>query len=165
MTGRRRLRTQQAVSAGGVVSREGERGPEVLLLETPSGQWGLPKGTPEPGEALEETAAREVAEETGLAVAVREKVGTISYWFADAAAGARYHKRVHFWLMDPVGGSLADHDHEHVRVEWVPLEQALGRVTFENSAQILRTAATLLKRRGGREDARPAASRRAKGTP
>ncbi len=138
------FRTRQAVSAGGVVYRRAGDGLEVLLLQTPGGVWGLPKGTPDHGETLLQTARREVREETGLEVAAEEKVGAIDYWFVRAEQRERLHKFVHFWIMRPVGGRLDQHDHEHVSVRWFPLSEALRRVTHRNSAQILERAADLL---------------------
>ena len=145
MARRARLETKQVVSAGGVVYRYRDSDYEVLLLETPGGQWGLPKGTPSPGERLEETAVREVAEETGLQVALEDKVGTITYWFVRPQAGERLHKDVHFWLMRPTGGSVELHDAEHVTVRWFPYAEALGRVTHENTSRILQDAARILE--------------------
>ena len=69
-----KLPLQGAVSAGGVVYRRGPRGIEVVLCgRTEDGVWGLPKGTPSPGESLEQAAVREVTEETGLQVAIERK--------------------------------------------------------------------------------------------
>ncbi|MFN0251917.1 MAG: NUDIX domain-containing protein, partial [Kofleriaceae bacterium] len=63
------LRVEQAVSAGGVVFRHGAQGIEVLLCgRVREALWALPKGTPEHGESIEQTALREVGEETGLGV-------------------------------------------------------------------------------------------------
>jgi len=151
MKGKNRLETREAVSAGGVVYRRRDAGVEVLLVETPGGQWGLPKGTPDGDEELEETALREVLEETGLEILREGKVGTIEYWFVRSEEGQRVHKFVHFWLMQPTGGSTADHDAEHISVRWFPIEAALERATHENTEMILRKAATLLD--GGGADA------------
>lgn len=147
MARRPRLQTKQAVSAGGVVYRLHDTGYDVLLLETPGGQWGLPKGTPSPGERLEETAVREVEEETGLQVLLEDKVSTITYWFVRPQSGERFHKVVHFWLMRPTGGSVEHHDAEHVTVRWFPYAEALGRVTHENTSNILQEAGRILERR------------------
>ncbi|HEY8490629.1 MAG TPA: NUDIX hydrolase [Dehalococcoidia bacterium] len=132
---------EEAVSAGGIVYRRGPAGVEVVLCgRTADGVWGLPKGTPEPGESLEETAVREVSEETGLAVRIERKVGAIRYWFARADEGVRYHKTVHHYLMTATGGDVANHDHEYDVVAWMPAEQALKTLTYDNERNILRQA-------------------------
>src|SRR5437773_1824676 len=117
----RRLPVEELVSAGGVVYRTTASGVEVLLCgRTAAGLWGLPKGTPMPGETLEETASREVREETGFDVCIERKVGQVEYWFTRAEQGKRFHKRVHYFLMQPTGGSLDRHDHEYDTVVWCP---------------------------------------------
>lgn len=148
MKGKRasRLPVEDAVSAGGVVYRQGKDGIEVVICgRTRDGVWGLPKGTPAPGEALEETAVREVSEETGLQVRPVAKIGTIEYWFVRPQEKVRVHKRVHHYLMVPIGGSLDQHDWEYDRVEWVPLEEALRRLTYKNEADILRRVPDLVR--------------------
>ena len=75
----RRLPIQRAVSAGGVVWRKDPReGVEIVVCGRRSDRvWGLPKGTPDADELIEETALREVREETGLDVQLGERLGTI----------------------------------------------------------------------------------------
>ena len=97
--------------------------------------WTLPKGTPTSEESVEQTALREVAEETGLEVRIVAPVGAIDYFFTQG--GARIHKTVHFFLMEPTGGSLDAHDHEFDDVRWVPLEEALELLTFPTERQIV----------------------------
>ena len=71
---------ETAVSAGGVVYRRGPSGLEVVVCGRDSdGVWGLPKGTPDAGESLEEAAVREVSEETGLQVEIVKKLGVVEY--------------------------------------------------------------------------------------
>lgn len=134
------LPVRRAVAAGGVVLRTGPGGDaEVVVCGRPrENLWVLPKGTPEPGEQLTETAAREVTEETGLTVTLGEKVGVIEYWFT--AGGVRWHKYVHHWLMEPTGGSTADHDHEFDEVEWLETDEAQRRLTYDDERRILREA-------------------------
>ena len=75
-------RVENAVSAGGVVVRIGEQGIEIVICGRNSdGVWGLPKGTPNPGETMEETALREVSEETGLEVSIVRLLGVSDHRF------------------------------------------------------------------------------------
>jgi 8-oxo-dGTP pyrophosphatase MutT (NUDIX family) len=151
--GGRRLRIEDLVSAGGIVYRSGEREPEVVLCGRPErGLWALPKGTPEQHETLEETATREVSEETGLEVRIEQKIGEIEYWFTRVEMGKRFHKRVHHYLMAPVGGDTANHDHEYDEVGWFPVSEAARRLTFPDEVEMLRRAVALLQQQ--REDHR-----------
>lgn len=104
--------------------------------------WGLPKGTPNPGETLEVAAHREVQEETGLLVEPGPKVASIRYWFAQGEV--LYHKTVHFFLMRPVGGSLDNHDVEFDVARWFPVEEALRTLTYQNEVEAVRKAAQAL---------------------
>jgi 8-oxo-dGTP pyrophosphatase MutT (NUDIX family) len=129
------------MSAGGVVMRPGEDGPEVLLCGRSSdGLWALPKGTPEAGETIEETAQREVREETGVEVEQTAVVGEIKYWFSRPQEGVRYYKTVYHFLYKPVGGDPSLHDHEFDDVRWFPVQQAEKLLTYQNEARILRQA-------------------------
>jgi 8-oxo-dGTP pyrophosphatase MutT (NUDIX family) len=141
-----RLRDTTATSAGGiVVGYEGQRARLVVGMrrrERNSVRWTLPKGTPNPGESLEETALREVGEETGLRVRIVEPLPSIEYRFV--LDGARIHKTVHYWLMEPTGGDLADHDHEFEQVRWVAFDEAPALLTFETERELVAAAAERL---------------------
>ena len=103
--------------------------------------WCLPKGHIEPGETLPETAAREVAEETGIIGRVLAELGTIDYWFA--TADKRVHKFVHHFLLEATGGELTidnDPDQEAIDVAWFPLQQVHQHLTFPNGRRIAKVA-------------------------
>jgi 8-oxo-dGTP pyrophosphatase MutT (NUDIX family) len=137
---------QRAVSAGGIVYRMTESSPDIAICGRDSdGVWGLPKGTPDPGESLEQTAVREVEEETGLKVRVVDKIGVIEYWFS--REGVRYHKWVHYYLMEAIGGDTSAHDVEYDRVEWFPAEVALKKLTFKNEVEVAQKALALLEKK------------------
>ena len=143
---RGRLPLERAVSAGGIVYRRGDNGTEIVICGRDSdGVWGLPKGTPDAGESLEQTAVREVTEETGLEVRIIDKVGVVEYWFA--REGVRYHKWVHHYLMKAIGGNTEDHDVEYDKVEWRPARVALRTLTFKNEADMVAKALKMIEGR------------------
>ena len=122
-------------SYGGVVLR----GRDVLVI-TPAGRRSvtLPKGGAHAGEAPEQTAAREVREETGVTVTVREPLGDVTYWYR--RGGRRVRKTVHFFLCDFVSGSTDDHDHEVDDVRWIPLADARRALTYGGERELMETA-------------------------
>ena len=106
--------TKHATSAGGLVYDDRDDGRWVVLIahETTGGDvlWTLPKGGIDDGETLVETAVREVREETGLDTQVRAKLGVIDYWFVWRPDKVRYHKYVHYFLLNYVGGDFSRRD-------------------------------------------------------
>jgi 8-oxo-dGTP pyrophosphatase MutT (NUDIX family) len=147
-----RLRNASATSAGGIVIRREAGIPQFVAgrrrREGAGYTWTLPKGTPNPGETTEQTALREVTEETGLEVRITGPLDSISYTFVQR--GVRIHKTVHYFLMEPTGGDLARHDHEFDAVRWVNLSDAGGLLTFETERALVDRAAALVgaKERG-----------------
>lgn len=150
MTTDRELRVEQAISAGGVVYRRGERGIEVILCgRSYEGLWALPKGTPERGESIAETARREVREETGLGVRIVADLGTIAYEFARPLQGVRFEKTVHHFLMAHDGsGGTDQHDHEYDRVEWFSVGEAMRLMTHRNELAVMRRALDAIESAG-----------------
>ena len=104
--------------------------------------WTLPKGTPSPGETTEQTALREVAEETGLEVRILAPLPSIEYTFTQDAT--RIRKVVHYFLMEPTGGDLSRHDHEFEAVRWVPFSEAAGLLSFQTERDLVATAQSRL---------------------
>ena len=143
-----RPRIEEPVSAGGVVYRLVDGRIETVLcgLGTPV-RWSLAKGTPDPGETMEETALREVREETGLDVEILEPVKSIDYWFSGRETDVRYHKTVHFYLMVTTGGDTDRHDPEFDVVQWFPSDEALNSLTYPSETQVLKRALELISRR------------------
>jgi 8-oxo-dGTP pyrophosphatase MutT (NUDIX family) len=144
------MRTARAVSAGGVVLSEPAPGAQVALVARRSAhgdlQWTLPKGTQEAGESITDTALREVREETGLEVELLAELDTIDYWFVWAPAQTRYHKFVHYFLMQAVGGDLALHDREMEEARWFPMDEAQVAMAFANERKLLGLVPQALER-------------------
>ena len=146
---RRRLPSVEETSAGGVVVDREQDPPTVALIARRNRagrvEWCLPKGHPEGEETLEQTAVREVAEETGIQGRVLAPLGTIDYWFS--VPDKRIHKVVHHYLLEAVGGRLTiedDPDAEAIDVAWVPFGELDRRLTFPNERRIADAAALAL---------------------
>jgi 8-oxo-dGTP pyrophosphatase MutT (NUDIX family) len=135
------------VSAGGVVYRRDGDEIEVILASrrTRRGElaWGLAKGGIEEGESLEEAAAREVTEETGIVAEIEGSLGDTRYFYV--WEDARIRKTVHFFLMRATGGDTADRDDEMEEVRWFPLERAMKRAAYRGEREVLGRAAELLR--------------------
>ena len=69
-------------------------------------------------------------------------IDRIEYEFVQG--GAKIHKTVHYWLMEPIGGDLARHDHEFDEVRWVPLADAAGLLSFETERALVERAAGMI---------------------
>ncbi len=143
----------KVVSAGGLVFRQTNDLVETLLCararpgfhgEDAPLTWRLPKGTPETGETVEQTAQREVQEETGVHVNVLAPITSIRYFFVGHDDGIRYDKTVYFYLMEPMGGSTSDHDAEFDVVEWCSYEEAVELLEYDNEREVLEAARSLI---------------------
>jgi 8-oxo-dGTP pyrophosphatase MutT (NUDIX family) len=154
------------VSSGGVLYRYAYDGVLEFLLvgRRQPPLWALPKGKPREGETMEETALREVEEETGVLGQIVAPLGTISYSFRtpprrvvlpsrrreEGQAGTRFHKTVYHFLLRPVAGDTALHDAEYDFARWLPAAEALSLVSHENERAVLRRALDLLGHGGAR---------------
>jgi 8-oxo-dGTP pyrophosphatase MutT (NUDIX family) len=138
-----RLREATATSAGGIVIRFVDSAPQLVVgkrrRDRDGVTWTLPKGTPHRSETTEETALREVREETGLEVRIVRRFDSIEYVFAQGRT--RIHKTVHYFLMVPAGGDLERHDHEFDEVRWIGFDEAARMLTFETERALVARAA------------------------
>jgi len=139
---------REEVSAGGVVVRVLDGAPHVLLIRDPYRNWGLPKGHVEGGEDPPQAALREVQEETGLDELVLGPVlGTIDWRFR--IRGTLVHKYCHFFLMVSRGGDPKPQHAEGItECRWLPLDEALRSVTYDNAREMIRVAVRILAESG-----------------
>ena len=140
------IRTVREVSAGGVMYRKHSDGIQIALIHVRN-RWGLPKGHVEEGERIEETALREVREETGLEGRVVKKLGDIRYAYRDKTKEGepiRIYKRVHFYLLRYVKGDVRDHDHEVDEARWFPMDQVIKNLKFATERKMVHRALSIL---------------------
>ena len=163
----RAMKTVRRWSAGGVVAREiGDRRIEIALVgRLDDNLWALPKGTPDHEESIEETAIREVQEETGLNVKLLSTVDSTHYSFIhsnnnrsvsdreDPRANIKVNKTVYWFLMEANGGCFERHDHEYDVACWVDIEKAVNQLTYHSEAKIARSAARVYRKMHATQDA------------
>ena len=130
------------ISAGGVVYRKSEEGLEIQLIVDRYTKISLAKGKMEPGETIEETALREIQEETGMIGKIIEPVDVIKYTYEHASLGT-VDKEVHYYLVEALSGNLQPQIEEIKGVAWYkPLEawEKQKQNGYDNNDKILKQA-------------------------
>lgn len=125
---------QPILAAGGIVVRGNTRPTIAVVQLRKDNSWVLPKGKLNRGESAIAAAQREVHEETGHAVTVKEFVGTLCYEVNGRA------KVVQFWRMHPNGGPAGELMDDIKQVAWLPLEQAIRKLARPHERAFLASA-------------------------
>jgi 8-oxo-dGTP pyrophosphatase MutT (NUDIX family) len=134
-------KAEKHVSSGGLVYRTHDDIVEVILISRLGGKvWCLPKGHVEPGESFQQTAEREVREETGVDAQVIKELGDVQYWYYDKWVKKRIFKTVHFFLLTYRAGDVQNHDQEVDEACWFLIEEALPRLTYSSEREIFQKA-------------------------
>jgi 8-oxo-dGTP diphosphatase len=117
------------MAAGGIVMRREQPLLIAVVRLRKRDEWVLPKGKLDDGETPRAAARREVLEETGHNVTVHEFLGTLVY-----ESGGR-SKVVHYWRMEAGNTQTRELMHDIRAVDWLPLDQALARLsrTYERT--------------------------------
>ena len=147
---------KREISAGGVIFRKSDSTFEIALTSREDGQvWCLPKGLINEGESLEQTALREVREETGLEGKLVQKIDEIKYWYYSKWEQVRIFKIVHFYLLECLGGNIEEHDFEVEEVRWFLLEEAKTILSYKGERETVEKAALILSNFHPRVDTSP----------
>lgn len=132
-------------SCGAIIWQERDAMPQVLVLRHKNGgHWAFPKGHVEGSETEEETALREIREETGLKVKLHRGFREMVTFSPEP----QVMKDVIYFAATPIGGSLKRQEEEVLDIRWARLSDALKLVTFENDRQVLRAFIAYLEREG-----------------
>lgn len=124
-------------TAGGIVFRHGEEGVEILLFQDARGRWSIPKGHIEPGETAQQTARREIGEETGLHdVDMLGWLGKVHFRFR------RIDKLVlmttQIYLVRAKGDTDAIKKEEWMHdIKWFPFYDALDAAEYEDIGRLM----------------------------
>jgi 8-oxo-dGTP pyrophosphatase MutT (NUDIX family) len=133
---------EQIVAAGGLVIDDSTKPTRVLLVHRQRyDDWSFPKGKALPGESLEQTALREVSEETGLQCRIISEFASVQYEYRSPKGHAR-PKIVHYYLMRAEGadaGTATSHPDgvEVDKLEWLTPAQAAARLSYEHDRNLL----------------------------
>jgi len=137
---------EREFSAGGVLVRRLRGRWHVAAIRPtgkPEGLWALPKGNLDGGESPEQTALREVAEETGVAGRSDGKLGDVKYVYT-RRNGDRVFKVVSFYLVRASRGRLGDlADEQRVEVaeaRWLPLDEAPRLLAYGGEREMAQKA-------------------------
>lgn len=135
------------ISAGGVVFRiTPDKGLQIQLIQDRYGKASLPKGKMEAGETIEQTALREIQEETGMEGVIVSPIDQIKYQYRHEQKGTVY-KEVHYYLVEAIGGSLQAQVEEIRGVDWFEPGEAWRRQKqsgYDNNDRIVAGALKLL---------------------
>ena len=131
-------------SAGAIVFRRENKKIYYFLIQYGLGHWGFPRGLIEKKEKLEETAKREIKEETGIKdlkflPGFKE---TIKYFFK--FGGKNVLKFATYFLAETKEKKVLL-SFEHKDFEWLPYKEALEKLTFKNSKEVLKKAHQFLR--------------------
>jgi 8-oxo-dGTP diphosphatase len=135
----------ERVSSGGLVLDK--KNNVLLIYRRSTGEYLIPNGEVMPGETLEQTAVREILEETGYKTKVIKKIDMSEYTYI-WEDGKVYHKKEHHFLLEleeQKKRRTKREPHEDYTNKWVSLDQAETLLTYKDSKQCLKNLKSLLK--------------------
>lgn len=134
-------------SAGGIVYKHADGKTRILLCQHSYHKgWVFPKGLigdEDKNETKEETAVREVKEETGITAKIVKPLSKINYWYQ--FQGEKRKKTVYYFIMEHTGGNTDIRDDEMQAVEWLPKDKVLSRLTYKGDRKIFKQALPFIR--------------------
>ena len=134
-------------TAGGMVWRKVDDAFQILMIQDRMGRWTIPKGHVEEGESLEETALREIGEETGLhELKLGERLDKIHFFYR--REGKLIFMTTYVFLIEALGNSdaVVPEDSEGIAdVKWFPADEAIRLVEYRDTERLFRIGMSLLR--------------------
>lgn len=129
-------------SAGGIVYKKEKEDVRILLCQHSLHHgWVFPKGLigdHDANETKEQTAVREVREETGAQGKILQALPPVTYWYV--WENEKIKKTVYYYLMEFISGDITRHDTEMENVQWLPMNEVLKRLTYKADKKIWQEA-------------------------
>lgn len=142
----RNTRAVREFTAGGVVYRHVDDRVDILMIQDRLGRWTIPKGHVEEGETLEQTALREVAEETGLTeFRLGEKLDKLHFFYRKE--GKLIFMTTYVYLMEAIGDTdavVVEDSEGIVDAKWFDSTEALGLIEYKDTERLFRLALSKL---------------------
>jgi 8-oxo-dGTP pyrophosphatase MutT (NUDIX family) len=136
----KRIRAVREYTAGGVVFRQRDGRAQILMIQDRLGRWTIPKGHVEEGESLEQTALREVAEETGLThLRLGEKLDKLHFFYRKE--GKLIFMTTYVFLMEALGDTdtiIPGDSDGIVDSKWFDYEEALSLIEYRDTERLFR---------------------------
>lgn len=133
-------RAVREYTAGGVVFRRRDGEIDILMIQDRLGRWTIPKGHVEPGERIEQTAVREVTEETGLTdLKLGEKLDKLHFFYRKE--GKLIFMTTYVFLMEALGDTdavIVEDSEGIVDAKWFPQEEALRLIEYRDTERLFR---------------------------
>lgn len=135
---------REEISAGGVVLL----GNSILLLKKYNGDWVLPKGKVEKGETHDQTALREVKEETGVKASIDKYLGEIHYTFKENWDNDKsVHKVVYWYLMNTKSmDTVPQREEGFVEAKFIHIDRVVDMARYDDEKEIIKVALGLIEK-------------------
>lgn len=132
------------LSSGGVVIF----GNAILLLKKFNGDWVLPKGRVEKGEDLEDTALREVLEETGVKGKILDYIGKTNYQYENLKDNEIVSKTVHWYLMSASNMDCIPQKNEgFIEASFVHMDKVAEILRYDDEKKIITKGLNIIERK------------------
>ncbi len=133
---------QYEKSCGAIIYRKFHGNTELLLIKNQNGgHWSFPKGHVEAGETEEETAVREIKEETGIDVILDTSFRRVITYLPKKEVT----KDVVYFLAKATSYEYVPQEEEIAKIKWVEINHAATMLSYDNDRQLVSQAKNIIR--------------------